>query len=168
MDDPDIQHRADPGAEPAHASTTPADSAQTGPASASGTAADGSAPLGPAADSSGVDITGSDAADGATAASAAAEQPLSVIPHAGLRYGVLRVAMLLTVGGVLYLIGLRDLELLILAFLLSAIASFFVFARQRRAAAQNIEVAVESRHARRDAPHEVATPDEQPTPESRT
>ncbi len=181
MDDPDSQHRADPGAEPAHVSTTPADSAQVGPASAS-TAVDSSAAIGPeadspeadsaqvgpAADSAQADITGSAAADGTRAASAAAEQPLSVIPHAGLRYGVLRVAMLLTVGGVLYLIGLRDWGLLISAFLLSAIASFFVFARQRRAAAQNIEVAVESRHARRDAHHEVATPDEQPTPESRT
>ena len=62
-----------------------------------------------------------------------------VTPHAGVRYAVLRLLMLITVGGVLYLVGLRDWLLLIAAFLISGIASYFVFMRQRDAAAGNIE-----------------------------
>ena len=59
--------------------------------------------------------------------------------------------MLITVGGVLYLVGLRDWLLLIAAFLISGIASYFVFMRQRDAAAGNIEHQLhdwsEKRHA---------------------
>lgn len=88
----------------------------------------------------------------------------AIIPHAGLRYGVLRVAMLVSVAGVLYLIGLRDWALLISAFVLSAIASFFVFARQRQAAAHNIEVAVEARNARKspEGPASAQDPEQAP------
>ena len=78
-------------------------------------------------------------------------QPPAVTPHAGVRYAVLRLLMLITVGGVLYLVGLRDWLLLICAFLISGIVSFFVFMRQRDAAAGNIEHQLhdwsEKRHA---------------------
>jgi cell division protein FtsL len=64
-----------------------------------------------------------------------------------VRYAVLRVAMLVTVGGVLALVGLRGWVLLFAAVLISAVLSFFVFARQREAAARNLEAAVARRQA---------------------
>jgi hypothetical protein len=92
---------------------------------------------------------------GTGAAPAPIEEP-AVVPHAGLRYAVLRIAMLVTVGGVLYLVGMRGWLLLFTAVLVSAVLSFFVFMRQREAAARNLEATIEARrhhHAdERDAP----------------
>jgi hypothetical protein len=72
-----------------------------------------------------------------------------VPPGAGLRYAVLRLVMLITVGGVLYLVGMRGWALLFAAVIVSAIASYFVFMRQREAAARNLEAKVAARAARR-------------------
>jgi hypothetical protein len=73
----------------------------------------------------------------------------TTVPGAGVRYAVLRLLMLVTVGGVLYLIGMRGWALLFAAVLVSAIASFFVFMRQREAAARNLEAKAAARAARR-------------------
>jgi ABC-type nickel/cobalt efflux system permease component RcnA len=83
--------------------------------------------------------------------------PVDVVPHAGIRYAVLRLGMLVTVGGVLYVIGLRSWLLLFAAVLLSGIASWFVFMRQREAAARNLEASVEHWNAKRhSSEHESA------------
>lgn len=50
-----------------------------------------------------------------------------------LRYTTLRLAMLIAVGGVAYLLGLRDLMLLVVAFLVSGILSLLLLDRQRDA-----------------------------------
>lgn len=50
-----------------------------------------------------------------------------------IRYTTLRLAMLIAVGGVGYLLGLRDILLLIVAFLVSGILSLVLLDRQRDA-----------------------------------
>jgi hypothetical protein len=85
------------------------------------------------------------------------------LPHAGLRYAVLRVAMLVTVGGVLALVGMRGWLLLFTAVLVSAVLSFFVFARQREAAARNLEASLARRQAQ-DAKWRAAAEASKPTP----
>jgi hypothetical protein len=84
-------------------------------------------------------------------AAAPSTQVPAAEPHAGLRYAVLRITMLIIVGGLLYLVGVRGLVWLIATFLASAVASFFLFAGQRQAAARNIELAVTARSHRHDA-----------------
>lgn len=78
-----------------------------------------------------------------------APEPAPAVPHAGIRYAVLRMSMLLTVGGVLYLFGMRSWPLLFATVIVSGIASYFVFLRQREAAARNLEASVESWRGRR-------------------
>jgi Protein of unknown function (DUF4229) len=77
----------------------------------------------------------------------------AVVPHAGVRYAVLRVALLVTVGGVLYVVGMRGWPLLFAAVLASGVLSFFVFVRQREAAARNLEASLAARAERRH-PHD--------------
>lgn len=48
-----------------------------------------------------------------------------------LRYSTLRFLLLLAAGAVLYAVGLRGLPLLLLALLVSGIASLFLLDRQR-------------------------------------
>jgi hypothetical protein len=55
-----------------------------------------------------------------------------------IRYTTLRLAMLLMVGGVLYLVGLRGVLLAAIAFLASGLLSFFVLDRQRDALGQSV------------------------------
>lgn len=50
-----------------------------------------------------------------------------------LRYSTLRLALLLAVGAVLYLAGLRELMLLIAALVISGVLSLFLLDRQREA-----------------------------------
>jgi hypothetical protein len=76
------------------------------------------------------------------------------IPHAGLRYGLLRLLMLVAVGGILYLIGLRGWLLAFAAVLASGIVSLFLFMKQRNDAAVNLEHSVDHWKHRRD--HEDA------------
>lgn len=86
----------------------------------------------------------------AAGAGPAGHAPLPApLPHAGARYALLRFTMLLTVGGVLYLIGVRGWLLIVLAFLLSGVVSYFVLMRQRDAAAANLERTVQGWSARR-------------------
>ncbi len=95
-------------------------------------------------------------ADDAPTAPVPAEEPgrahgrPDVVPGAGVRYAALRLLMLVSVGGILYIVGLRGWALLFAAVLLSAIASWFVFMRQREAAARNLEARLAARAARRD------------------
>jgi UPF0716 family protein affecting phage T7 exclusion len=51
--------------------------------------------------------------------------------HPFLVYTALRLLVLLVAGGLLYLIGVRGILLILLAFLISAIASYVLFAPQR-------------------------------------
>lgn len=71
------------------------------------------------------------------------------VPHAGARYTALRLLMLLAVGGVLYLIGMRGWLLAFAAVLVSGLASLFLFMKQRNDAAVNLEHAVDSWRNRR-------------------
>lgn len=86
------------------------------------------------------------------------DQPTSVppaVPHAGLRYTGLRVALFAAVGSALYLVGVRGLPLLVLAVLLSGLVSLFALNRQRDAAAANIERGMARRRARQRAADEA-------------
>ncbi|MCU0301439.1 MAG: DUF4229 domain-containing protein [Candidatus Nanopelagicales bacterium] len=139
MSDPTGTPRPDDPQREAGAATTPAGA--TGPAT--GATDPTAAPTGTGAP----DPAASPATNAPDAAAPA------VVPHAGLRYGVLRIAMLVTVGGLLYLVGMRGWLLLFTAVLVSAVLSFFVFMRQREAAARNLEAAIE---ARRHHGHEAA------------
>jgi len=79
-------------------------------------------------------------------------------PHAGLRYALLRLLMLLAVAGLLFLIGMRGWPWLFASVLLSAAASWFVLFRQREAAARSLEATVQARkrHSHDDLPHDEA------------
>jgi hypothetical protein len=72
------------------------------------------------------------------------------IPHAGLRYTLLRLLMLVAVGGILYVIGLRGWLLAFAAVLVSGIVSLFLFMKQRNDAAVNLEHTVDHWKHRRD------------------
>ena len=90
-------------------------------------------------------------AEGASVVDGAEAVTQAAVPHAGVRYAVLRVALLVTVGGVLYVVGMRGWPLLFAAVLASGVLSFFVFVRQREAAARNLEVSLAARAERRHA-----------------
>ena len=72
------------------------------------------------------------------------------IPHAGPRYAVLRLVVLVAVGGVLYVIGIRGWDLAFVAVLVSGIISLFLFRKQRNDVAVNLERTVSARRRRRD------------------
>ncbi len=72
------------------------------------------------------------------------------IPHAGIRYALLRLLMLVAVGGILYVIGLRGWLLAFAAVLVSGIVSLFMFMKQRNDAAVNLEHTVDHWKHRRD------------------
>ena len=85
----------------------------------------------------------------------AAEPVPPVVPHAGLRYSLHRLLLLLAVGVLLYAVGLRGWLLLLLAFLVSGVLSYFVLMRSRNEAAANLEHAVATRrHAHPSEPPE--------------
>lgn len=71
--------------------------------------------------------------------------------HPVVVYTLLRLAMLAVVGLVLYLVGLRGVWLLLLAFLVSGVLSAFVLSRPREGAALGITSAVKGINARIDA-----------------
>jgi Protein of unknown function (DUF4229) len=95
------------------------------------------------------DVRPADAVSGQPVEAGGAPEP---IPGAGVRYAVLRLLLLVTVGGLLALVGMRGWALLFVAVLVSGILSFFVFVRQREAAARNLEAAAAARAARHQ-PH---------------
>ncbi len=96
--------------------------------------------------------TGATADTGATAQSGGPALPPAV-PHAGARYAILRLLMLLAVGGVLYVVGLRGWLLAFTAVLVSGVVSLFLLMKQRNDAAVNLEHAVDhwkQQHAHED------------------
>jgi hypothetical protein len=103
----------------------------------------------PASPDSQPDPTGPDPdpADGPAPAQAALPDP---IPHAGIRYALLRLLMLVAVGGILYVIGMRGWLLAFAAVLVSGIVSLFMFMKQRNDAAVNLEHTVDHWKHRRD------------------
>ena len=68
-----------------------------------------------------------------------------------LRYTTLRLSMLLAVGAVGYLLGMRGVLLAAVAFLVSGILSFFVLDRQRDALGQSVGNVFQRLNARIDA-----------------
>ncbi len=75
------------------------------------------------------------------------------VPHAGARYALLRLVMLLAVAGVLYVIGMRGWLLAFTAVLVSGIVSLFLLMKQRNDAAVNLERQLEAwrhRHEHED------------------
>jgi len=62
---------------------------------------------------------------------AGAERTTFFAKHPFLVYTALRIIVLLVVAGVLYLLGARGLILILLAFLLSAVASYILLASMR-------------------------------------
>lgn len=77
------------------------------------------------------------------------------VPHAGLRYSALRLAVLLGVGLVLYLLGFRSWLLLLLALVVSGMVSYVLLMRVRDDAAANLESWVQRRSAHRRAVEEA-------------
>lgn len=71
--------------------------------------------------------------------------------HPVVVYTLLRVGMLVAVGAVLYLLGLRGVWLLLFAFLVSGLVSAFALSRPREGAALGITRAVKGVNARLDA-----------------
>jgi hypothetical protein len=98
--------------------------------------------------------------EAAQAAEATHDGPAAVpdlpepVPHAGLRYALLRLLMLAAVGGILYVIGMRGWLLAFAAVLLSGLVSLFLLMKQRNDAAVNLERTVDGWKHRRD--HEDA------------
>ena len=68
-----------------------------------------------------------------------------------LRYTTLRFAMLLAVGALCYLLGLRDVMLLIVAFLVSGVLSLLLLDRQRDALGASVGGVFTRINARIDA-----------------
>ena len=68
-----------------------------------------------------------------------------------IRYSTLRLAMLLLVGGIAYLLGLRDIILAIVALVGSGIISLFVLDRQRDAMGESVGGLISRINARIDA-----------------
>lgn len=80
-----------------------------------------------------------------------------------IRYTTLRLAMLIAVGAVSYLLGLRDILLLIVAFLVSGILSLVLLDRQRDAMGASVGGLFSRINARIDASAK-AEDDEEPQP----
>jgi hypothetical protein len=93
------------------------------------------------------------AEDEPTPAEPTAPEP---VPHAGARYALLRLLMLVAVAGILYVLGMRGWLLAFAAVLVSGVLSLFLLMKQRNDAAVNLERSLESRKRRRD--HEDAAP----------
>jgi Protein of unknown function (DUF4229) len=80
------------------------------------------------------------------------EQPAAVAgAHPVLVYTALRFLVLVVVGGLLYLVGLRGVWLILFAFLVSGVLSAFVLSRPREGAAYGITSVVRRANARIDA-----------------
>jgi hypothetical protein len=84
-----------------------------------------------------------------TAGGVAAALP-DPIPHAGPRYAVHRLLVLVAVGGALYVIGMRGWLLAFAAVLVSGIISLFLLRKQRNDVAVVLERTVGGWRHRRD------------------
>jgi hypothetical protein len=71
--------------------------------------------------------------------------------HPVVVYTALRLLVLLAVGAVLFLVGLRDVWLLVFAFLISGFISMVALSRRREGAAWGITSAVKNLNQRIDA-----------------
>lgn len=80
------------------------------------------------------------------------------VPHAGARYALLRLLMLVAVGGILYAIGMRGWLLAFAAVLISGLVSLFLLMKQRNDAARNLERSLDSWKHRRDSEDAGLTP----------
>jgi hypothetical protein len=76
------------------------------------------------------------------------------VPHAGARYTLLRLLMLVAVAGILYVLGMRGWLLAFAAVLVSGVLSLFLLMKQRNDAAVSLQRSLDSRKSRRD--HEDA------------
>ena len=95
-----------------------------------------------------VDATEPEPADAeVTRAEPTAPEP---VPHAGARYALLRLLMLVAVAGILYVLGMRGWLLAFAAVLVSGVLSLFLLMKQRNDAAVNLERSLENRKRRRD------------------
>lgn len=81
-----------------------------------------------------------------------------------IRYTTLRFATLIVVGGVAYLVGLRDIPLLLVAFLGSGVASFVLLDRQRDALGESVGGLFSRINARIDANTRSEDEPEAPSP----
>lgn len=68
-----------------------------------------------------------------------------------LRYSMMRLLMLISVGGVGYLVGLRGVFLALIAFLVSGVLSLFLLDRQRDALGASVAGVFSKLNARIDA-----------------
>ena len=71
-------------------------------------------------------------------AAAALEDKQAASGHPVLMYNLLRVALLFIVGTIGYLVGLRGIPLILFAFLVSMVFSFFLLRRQRNAVGERV------------------------------
>jgi hypothetical protein len=71
----------------------------------------------------------------------------------------MRIGLLVVVGGLLYVAGVRGWLWILVTALASSVASWFLLVRQREAAARNLEVAVAAHHERRHHRDEAAEAD---------
>ena len=70
--------------------------------------------------------------------------------HPVLVYTLQRFALLVVVGALLYLVGVRDVWLILFAFLISGVISAFVLSRSREGASYGITTAISRINARID------------------
>ena len=70
------------------------------------------------------------------------------MPHAGTRYALLRLLMLVVVGAALYVVGLRGWLLAFAAVLVSGLISLFLLMKQRNDAAVSLERSLDQWRAR--------------------
>ena len=77
-------------------------------------------------------------------------EPATAGAHPVLVYTLQRLALLVVVGGLLYLVGVRDLWLILFAFLISGVISAVVLSRSREGAAYGITTAISRVNARID------------------
>ena len=80
-----------------------------------------------------------------------------------IRYSTLRLAVLLVVGAVCYLIGLRGFMLLLVALIASGIVSLFVLDRQREALGESVGGVFSRINARIDENTRSEDVDDEPT-----
>ncbi len=84
-----------------------------------------------------------------------------------IRYSTLRLAVLLVVGAVCYLVGLRGFMLLLVALIVSGVLSLFVLDRQREALGESVGGVLSRINARIDANTRSEDVDDE-TPSERT
>ena len=79
-----------------------------------------------------------------------------------IRYSTLRLVVLLVVGAICYIVGLRGFTLLLVALIGSGIASLFVLDRQREALGQSVGGVLGRINARIDANTRSEDVDDEP------